>query len=217
MKSLLVLLLWLALALPTLAQDGSPTPTPTPAESPGLVVPENSAQADLRLLKEHMEDAFNARDIKSVMEGVADRVVFTTVEGEVVVGKEKVQSYLERMLAGPNPRVKEAATRVTVDDVMFFSASALEQPAFSIAYGYSDDRYLLAHNTSAKLQPRWTAALARDNVGWKVVSFQYTLDMYENPVVRYSKKQTAIVGIGALGLGLLLGFLIGRRKAGSRE
>jgi ketosteroid isomerase-like protein len=161
-----------------------------------------------------MEDAMNARDIDSILEGVAKNVVFTTMNGDVVIGREGLRDYFDTMMTGPEARVKEVETHFEVDELttLYNGFDASDQARFGIAYGHSNDRYVLADGTEFEVKPRWSAALVRDPQGWKIANFHYSVNMFDNPVVHKMKGTLTLVGLGGLVVGLLLGFFVGRRR-----
>jgi len=176
---------------------------------------ENPAHAELRLLKQHMEDAMNARDIESILEGVSNEVVFSTMNGDVVKGKDNIRAYFEKMMTGPESRVKDAKTHFEVDELTILYPGSDEpyDAKFGIAYGHSDDEYTLADNTVIKVQPRWSAALVRDEESWKIANFHYSVNMFDNPVLTKMRGLLGIAAAVGLVLGLVIGFLVGRRKS----
>lgn len=208
MKRLLVCLV-LLLAIASTAQEG--TPSPEVSATPGLELAEDPAHNELRLLRQHMEEAMNARDIESILEGVGEEVVFTTMNGDVVRGKEKIREYFEQMMNGPEARVKSVKTKFSVDDLTILYG----QPGgtrFGVAYGHSEDEYTLADGQTFQVQPRWSATMIRDADSWRIVNFHYSVNMFDNPVVDQALSKIAMLSGGALVLGLLLGFLLGRRR-----
>lgn len=206
MKRLIVFLLLLAVQ-GAQAQDATPSPAPTTAPLAGA---EDPAHAELRILRQHMEEAMNARNIDSLLEGVASDVVFSTMNGDVVRGKQNIRAYFSEMMEGQNARVKEAKTHFEVDELTILYPE--DDPKFGIAYGHSEDQYTLADGTKFEVTPRWSAALVRDSNGWKIANFHYSVNMFDNPVVGKMKSMLALVGGVSLLVGLAIGFLIGRRK-----
>ena len=55
--------------------------------------------------------------------------------------------------------------------------------------------------------------MMRDVESWKIVNFHYSVNMFDNPVVDKAMGKIAMIGSGALVLGLLIGFFLGRRRA----
>ena len=214
MKRLLVCFV-LSLSLVSMAQEGTPTPEATPdvASTPvSSEATEDPAHNELRLLRQHMEDAMNARDIDSILEGVADDVVFTTMNDDVVRGKENIRTYFEKMMTGPDARVKDVKTKFEVDELTILYGEP-DGTRFGVAYGHSEDEYTLADGTKFQVQPRWSATMRRDDESWKIVNFHYSVNMFDNPVVDKAMGKIAMIGSGALVLGLLIGFFLGRRRA----
>ncbi|MCA9777426.1 MAG: nuclear transport factor 2 family protein [Candidatus Eremiobacteraeota bacterium] len=216
MKRLLVCLV-LLLSTVSIGQEGTPTPevsaTPNATATPSAPESgEDPAHNELRLLRRHMEDAMNARDIDSILEGVADEVVFTTMNGDVVRGKDNIRSYFEKMMTGSEARVKDVKTKFEVDELTILYGEP-GGTRFGVAYGHSDDEYTLADGTKFQVQPRWSATMVRDDESWKIVNFHYSVNMFDNPVVDKAMGKIAMIGSGALVLGLLVGFLLGRRKS----
>lgn len=216
MKKIIVLFL-LCLSTVGFSQEASPTPssdqTPSTVASPPP--PEHPAHEELRLLRQHMEDAMNARDIGSLQEGVAGKVVFSTMNGDVVVGKDGLKKYFDDMLGGAEPRVKDAKTHFVVDDlsVLYPGSNDPNDVRFAVAYGHSEDEYTLADNSVIKVQPRWSAAMVRDDRSWKIANFHYSVDMFDNPVVDKLRTLLWVSALGGLIVGLIIGFLLGRRKS----
>lgn len=216
MKKLL-LLVWLSLALIAGAQEGAPTPSPsqTPGQETAAPAQEHPAHAELRLLRQHMEEAMNARDITSLQEGVTEKVVFTTMNGDVVTGRDGLKTYFEKMMGGNKPRVKDVKTHFVVDDlsVLYPGSNDPSDVRFAVAYGHSEDQYTLADNSVIKVQPQWSAAMVRDDRTWKIANFHYSVNMFDNPVVNKLKSTLVMAAVGGLLAGLVIGFLLGRRKS----
>lgn len=196
------------------AQEASPTPDASATPVTGEAAVEDPAHNELRVLRQHMEDAMNARDIDSLLEGVVEEVVFSTMNGDVVRGKDKIKSYFDEMMTGPEARVKEVKTKFAVDEltILYGANGGTTDPRFGIAYGHSDDEYTLSDGTKFQVTPRWSAAMVRDEQGWKIANFHYSVNMFDNPVVGKMKSTLGWVGGLALVVGLLIGFFVGRRK-----
>ncbi len=202
------------------AQEASPTPEAVPSPIAGEAVaaeaeaPEHPAHNELRRLRQQMEEAMNALDIDSLLDGVASEVVFSTMNGDVVRGKEQIRSYFHEMMTGPDARVKEVKTKFEVDEltILYGAHGDASDPSFGIAYGHSQDEYTLADGTRFQVTPRWSAAMVKTEEGWKIANFHYSVNMFDNPVVGKMKSTLGWVGGLGLLLGLLIGFFIGRRK-----
>jgi hypothetical protein len=63
-------------------------------------------------------------------------------------------------------------------------------------------------------ETRWTGTLVKKDGKWKVASFHASANAFDNPILWIALKKVGMwVGIGAAVLGLVIGFLIGRRRA----
>jgi ketosteroid isomerase-like protein len=242
-KAIVVLLLicqslaWAQSATPsqtaTPAQKSTPSQTSTPAQTstpsqtatPSKVDPETAkkpedpAHEELRALRGRMQTAMNSQDIEGLLAGVTDDVVFSTMNGDVVRGKDGIRDYFTKMMTGPDAMVRSLSTNFEADDLTLLFGGSLGEPEDAgVAFGSSKDSYTLRDGSKFEVQPRWTATMIREPDGWKVASFHYSVSMFDNPVLSKLTKSVSMVGGGALAVGLLLGlvigFVLGRRKKG---
>lgn len=223
-RAILLTLLWLC-GVPAWAQ--SPTPAATPVVSATPVAnkvdpeaqkkPENPAHQELRELRGRMQAAMNSKDIDALLTGVTDDVVFSTMNGDVVRGKDAIRAYFSKMMTGPDAMVKEINTAFEADDLTLLYGGSLGEPEDAgVAFGHSKDSYVLKDGTEFQVEPRWTATMIREPDGWKIASFHYSVSVFDNPIINKLTGMLKKVGIAGLGFGLLLGmvigFLMGRRK-----
>ena len=222
MKRSILILLLLCIS-PAWAQSPSVSPSPvattkpTPSPSPAVVKEEDPAHADLRTLRTQMQDAMNSNNIEALLTGVTEDVVFSTMNGDVVRGKDAIRDYFAKMMDGPNPVVKTVHTNFEADDLTILYGGSLGEPEDTgVAFGHSTDKYVLANGTEFVVEPRWTATMFREPDGWKVASFHYSVSMFDNPLLAKLKTSMSMVGGVTLAIGLMLGFLfgfvLGRRK-----
>ena len=226
MKRAILLTLLLLSSVPVWAQ--SPTPAATPVASATPVAdkvdpevekkPENPAHEELRELRGRMQAAMNSKDIDALLTGVTEDVVFSTMNGDVVRGKDGIRAYFSKMMTGPDAMVKEVNTAFEADDLTLLFGGSLGEPEDAgVAFGKSKDSYVLKDGTEFQVEPRWTATMIREPDGWKVASFHYSVNMFDNPLFNKLKGMTKQVGFAGLGIGLLVGmlvgFLLGRRKS----
>lgn len=186
-------------------------------EQPKTESVENPAHAELRQLRIVMQQAMNTLDIDLLLNGVTEDVVFSTMNGDVVKGKDAIRAYFEKMMTGPDAPVKSVTTDFEADDLTnLYGGDLGEREDAGVAVGYSKDHYVLKDGTVIDVQPRWSATMIREPDGWKIANFHYSVNMFDNPVV--SKMKNLIMwGLGGgalvgLVIGGFLGFLWGRRK-----
>jgi ketosteroid isomerase-like protein len=215
-----LLLLILILLFPAWAQTPSAGPSPS---RPNRVDPEqrqrpeDPAHQELRDLRAHMQAAMNSGDVEALLVGVTDDVVFSTMNGDVVRGKDAIRAYFSKMMVGPEAIVSSLSTNFEADDLtQLYGGSLGEPPDAGVAFGHSQDSYVLKDGTRLEVQPRWTATMIREPDGWKIASFHYSVSIFDNPILHKMTRSIGVVGGAGVGfgliLGLLLGYLLGRRK-----
>lgn len=212
-----ILGLLLLLSQPVLGQPGlgqEPTDAPPAAgESAGLAAQvalpapsEEELHQGLRDLKTAMEEALNSRNIDLILQHVDEQVVFTTMNGDVVTGREGVRAYFDKMMNGPDKVVESVQTSFVPD-----ALSILHGGDTAISWGHTADQYELTTGQSLAIEARWSGTMVRRDGRWLVASFHYSTNMFDNPVLSAQRKLLIGSGIaGAVLLGLV-GFLLGRR------
>ncbi len=161
---------------------------------------------DLRQLRATLEKAMNEKDIKTILAHVDDNVIFTTMNGDVVTGKEKLGAYYNKMMVGPDRIIDSVQSKFIADDL-----SVLLEDDVAIAHGHSEDRYQLIAGKELNLTALWSSTLIHRSGGWKIASFHYSVDMFENPIVAAQQKSLWMVGAAGFLLALAT-FFIGRRR-----
>lgn len=162
----------------------------------------------LRALRARALDAANKRDIDGVLATMHPNVVVTWQNAEVSHGRAAVRAYLARMLEGPNAIVKSYHADFAVDDL-----TQLYGPNTGIAWGSSTETYDLGRGENFILHGRWTATIINENGQWLLASLHTSTNLFDNPLLRSTKKLLWIAAIIAAIVGLLIGWLIARRAA----
>ena len=88
---------------------------------------------------------------------------------------------------------------------------------FGIVRGSGDEDYVLSNGRFFPMKTRWTATVSKNDAGeWKILALHIGTNFLDNPVLsateRVAKYATAGFGILGLVLGLLLGYVFGRRN-----
>lgn len=173
----------------------------TQADTPS---PEQLHQ-ELRALKTKMENAINAMDVDTIVANVADDIVFTTMNGDVVHGRAEVKKYFETMMKGDKPRVIKVQTKFEVDDI-----ANLYGNNFAVAFGTSKDHYVLAGGDIFDVQARWSSTMVRKNTQWQVANFHYSTNMFDNPVLEAQRNIGLKIGGGIAVILAFAAFWLGR-------
>ncbi len=162
---------------------------------------------ELRAVRDEMEKALNARDLDGLLKHLDERVVFSTMNGDVVTGHQGVRDYFTKMLSGPGSRVKSVKAHFEATEL-----SRLYGATIATAYGTTDDHYELVDGMSFNMKAQWSTTLQRSEDGtWKILTFHYSANVFDNAVRDLELGMTKKFAIGAAVLALLIGLLVGRR------
>ena len=202
-------------AAPLRAQAPSPAATPAPAAL-APATPEQAAQArvhdELRALRDELATAVNRNDLPGILRCLHPDVVVTWQNAEVSRGRDGVKAYYERMLTGPSRVVESFAVQPVVDEL-----TILHGDDTGIAFGRSQDHFVLKGGLDFTLDGRWSATLVRHEGRWVVASFHASTNLFDNVLLRLEQRLKWWVGAIGLLLGLVLGVLWGRRRRESRS
>jgi uncharacterized protein (TIGR02246 family) len=188
-RSMLVLLL---LTVPMAAQE-----------------PDAATHDALRQLKATMEKALNERDLNAIVANVDPNVVFTTMNGDVCRGPREIRAYFDKMLNAPGHIVKDVKVSFDVDQL-----TTLYGGDTGVAYGRSNDHYVLTDGKTFDIRGRWTCTMVKNGDRWVIAAFHYSANVFDNPILDRYKRAMWQAGI-AIGLVMLLiGYAGGRLQRG---
>jgi uncharacterized protein (TIGR02246 family) len=196
------------------AANAQETPPPDAVEAteevavaavPAAPVPTDEELHDeLRAVKTAMEAALNAGDMKTILSYAHEDVVFTTMNGDVVRGRDDVSAYYEKMMGGTTPVVKTVESSFIPDGL-----SSLHGKDMAVAYGHTDDHYVLADGSEFDVSALWSSTMIRRDNAWKIVSFHYSTNMFDNPVLATQRSFLLMAMAGGVGVAGIAGFLLG--------
>lgn len=185
----------------TLAVVHAQTP-PAPAPDP-----EHPAHQELRAIKDAMVNAFNQKDTGAFMKHVHPNVVVTWQNGEVARHPEGIKAFWKKMGEGDSKMVESTQAAVTVDELTSLYGDT------GVAFGSLDQDFKFTDGREFKLPNRWTATFVRQEGQWLLAAFHVSGNLFDNPVLGLAIRKTASwVGGGSLLLGLVLGWIAGRRR-----
>jgi uncharacterized protein (TIGR02246 family) len=189
------------------ASPGAPPagPAAAAASAPADAGGEAATHDALRALRKRIVDAFNARNVDALVAEAHPDIVFTTMNNDVVHGREGVKAYFNKMMVGPQRVVDDITIDFTPD-----ALTALHGDT-GISYGVSEGLYTLHGGRNLFVRARWTATLVKLDGAWKVAAFHYSTNVFDNAILD-GVKRIAFLGAMVLALlALVLGFLVGRR------
>jgi uncharacterized protein (TIGR02246 family) len=177
----------------------------------GKPPPEDPAHKQLRILRDELVEAVNKQDIDALLTHLDKNIVVTWLDGQVSKGPQEVREYIEKMTKGENRKVNSYKTKATVEDLTHLYGDT------GVAFGHSDDQFVLTDGRELDVNTRWTATLVKKDGKWKLAAFHASTDMFDNPVLRIAVKRIAlwaggIAGAAGLVIGLIIAFFFRRRK-----
>lgn len=169
--------------------------------------PEDPAHAELRKLRDGMIDAVNKDDRAKLMSLLHKNIVVTFMDGETVRGHDGVQKYFDAKLKGTPPVVQTYSVHPKVEEL-----SIIYGGDTAISFGSSDDHFKLSRGLEFDVHNRWTATLVKEDGKWLLAAFHASTGIFDNPLLSATQRFAYWAGGGAAIVGLLVGWLIGRRR-----
>ena len=154
-----------------------------------------------------MKDAINKGDVERELTYLHPNVVVTWHNAEVSRGRDGVRAYLNRILNGPNKLVARYTADVEADEL-----TILYTGQTGISFGSATEHFKLANGSTLDLPSRWSATVVKDGDKWLIASLHASDNLFDNPLLSMAKRMTYMAGTGCLVIGVIAGFLWGKRK-----
>ena len=168
---------------------------------------QDAAPAEIHALRDRLLDAINKADFDKMAACLHPRVVITYQNAEVARGRDGVKAFQLQMTTGPEKTVENFHADVKTDDITFLPGGTT-----ALATGSSAETYKMAHGADLALDGRWTATLVKDDGQWLVAALHCSTNPFKSPVVEATKKAGVTASIGSIIIGLIVGWLLGRKR-----
>ena len=167
---------------------------------------------ELRGILTTVQTAINSGNYDTMLPVLSKDIRATTITQEVMSGHEQVSAYFKHWF-GPGGFLKKLDMTFTADALTELSPDK----TWGVVRGSGMERYTLADGRQYDMPTRWTATVVKEADGkWRLRTIHFGTNFLDNPILTEAKravvKYAAVAGGGGLALGLLLGFLLGRRK-----
>ncbi len=166
---------------------------------------ENKADHDeLRAMLKEGEKAINDGNIDALLKFFHPdaNVIFPNMQ--VADGSDKIRDYYTRMFDKNNPVLQDISTKATVDVTSEIYGNT------AVAYGSLLTKYSFTGGMELELPAKWTITLVKIDGLWKVVSLQFTGNLFDNPLLTKASASSKYFGIGGLIVGFVIGFFVFR-------
>ena len=164
-------------------------------------------QALIKLFRE-MEASINAQDVERMVAQMHPQATVTWLNGEVSRGHDEIRAYYQRMVKGEQRILDRYVTTAKLGDHAHFFGNG----EVAVADGTMEDEFFPVARGPFRLSSNWTPTAANIDGQWKVVSMHLSSNVFTNPLLAEAKAAIWYAGGGAALLGLLLGWLLGRRQ-----
>ncbi len=154
----------------------------------------------LRIMLIDAEKAINEGRFDDMIKYLDPNVNIIYQNAEVADGISEVKAFQERIFSESNGVLKGIKTKVTADILTEFYGDT------AIAYGTAVDHYTFVGGLEMDLKSKWSTTLVKEGTTWKVVSLQFTSNLFDNPLLAKAQAIAKYSAIGGLAVGLVLGF-----------
>ncbi len=152
-----------------------------------------------------VETALNKQQFDTITPLLADDVVAVFLDAEVARGPAAVTAYIDKFLSGDAAILKGyTATATLGDSARFFGDVA-------VADGTSTDVFDLADGSQLQIDSVWSVTLSKTTGSWKIVQMHFSANLFDNPLMAEAQERIVLFLVLAAIVGLIVGFLIGRR------
>lgn len=190
------------LAPPTTAQE----PAPASAEPPSPAAVEEADHEALRSLRRVYEEAAAKGDPAPLEPYLAPGFTGVMINGDEITSYAGLAEFWREI-----QRQMGSGGRYSV--VVKPAAKSLLFGDLAVARGSTEDLVVTGGGRELRFTSQWTAVCQKLDGRWKILRVQGTVDPIENPFVGALLKARGLAaGAGGLVAGLLLGFLVGRRR-----
>jgi len=163
---------------------------------------------DHRKLKQMLieaQAAINDKNIDEILPYLHPDAFLVLQNGEVLKGEKELKAFFDRVMKGPSSILEShSVVAEEAEPAWIYGDTA-------VAYGTSVDTFDFRGGEVFEVESRWTTTLLRHEGQWKVVSLQFTTDVFDNPLLNKARNSLflasgvgAACGVGSVGLLFLL-------------
>ena len=175
-----------------------------------LPAADESREADhesLRGLLEQARRAVNEQNLETLLGLLAPKFAITMADQTPITSRETLEAYFRQLFTGDDALLEAIEVNPEADVPTDFTGERT-----GINYGNSVDTYTLVGGRQVTLPARWTASVVKIGDEWKIKTFHAGVNMIDNPILSAVQQMNYVWGGVALGVGVVLGLLLGRRK-----
>jgi len=173
-------------------------------------LPEDPVHQELRTLRDGLMAAMNSGDVEKSLPFLHTNCVITWHNAEVSRGHAGVRDYHNRVMTGPKKLVDSFSCEIKVDEL-----TILHGGDTGICFGSSREQFKLTNGKTLDVEGRWSATLVKEDGRWLVANLHASTNLFDNVLLNLAKKAAWITGMVSLAVGVVVGWIVGRKvKAG---
>ena len=171
--------------------------------------PEDPEHAELRAIKDALVTAFNQRDADGFLRHMHPNIVATWQNAEVSRRPDGIRAFMKKVTEGETKQVQSVQAKVEVDEL----TSLYGEKKTGVAFGSVEQDFKFFDGREIALKSRWTATFIKEDGRWLLAAIHVSANVFDNPVLSLAVRKTAMwSGLGALAVGGVVGWIIGRRR-----
>jgi ketosteroid isomerase-like protein len=175
--------------------------------------PDKAVHDELRSLLKVTREAVNSGDYDKMLPALSEDVRLTTSTQDFLGSNKDVVEYMGNTFGEGK---KMTSVKLEWEPEVLTELSP--DKSWGLAYGTGVEDYVHSDGRTYHFLTRWTAVVAKEADGkWRIRGMHMGANFLDNPILDEvavdAKKYAMLSGGGGLLLGLLLGFLVGRRKS----
>jgi ketosteroid isomerase-like protein len=175
--------------------------------------PDHEIHQALRALLKEMTGAINSGQYDKLLPHLSENVEATSITQEVMGSREDVQKYFEDWF-GPKGYMRSMTMTMEPDKL----TQLTPDKRWGLVRGKALEHYEAKDGDVFDFVTRWTAVMVRgDDDKWRLRAIHFGTNNLDNPVLTKVKNtliRDGIIGAAlALGVGIAIGWFLGRRRA----
>jgi ketosteroid isomerase-like protein len=173
---------------------------------------DHAIHEELRAVLGVFVTSVNTGEYDKMLPILSENIRATPIDQEFLTSRTEVSAYFQKWF-GKGGYLKKLEIKMTPSAPTELSADK----SWGIVHGTGVEKYILSDGRAYDLNTRWTSVLVKEEDGhWRVRDIHIATNFLDNPILTEAEhalgKVTAIGGGIGLTLGLLIGWLFGRKK-----
>ena len=165
----------------------------------------------LRTLKADLIETVNTQDFARLGARTNTRFTATVVTQDHFTDLDAAKGFFDGLFTRKLLRMESISFAAEAD-----ALSTIYTGTVAVTTGSTVETYTLADGRSFDIDGRWTALSVEEADGWALTAFHAGTNFLDNPVLKAAGasviRVAAMVGAAGLVLGLVAGWLLGRRR-----